>query len=121
MLELRPDSDERLTRVERLADDLEQSRPFLQDLEQALIGVELLAAQVLEQTGRAADVEPLPLGRHRLLEQRGDRSEEGTLAWPEPGIVEPAPQDAAAQLESADLVVQIRGRPIGEHRVDGVG
>ena len=49
-----------------LADDLEESCPLLQHLQQPLVDVELLVTEVFEQPGRASDVETLALRRERI-------------------------------------------------------
>ena len=68
VVELGPDAHERPPGVERLADDLEQRRPLLQHLDQALVGVELLGPEILEQPRRPSDVEALFLGDECLGE-----------------------------------------------------
>ena len=66
VLELGADADERAPRVERPAQQLEQRRTMLEDLEQPPVRRELLLAHVVEEPGGAADVEPpLVVGRAR--------------------------------------------------------
>ena len=66
MLELGADADERPPRIERAAQQLEQRRALLEDLEQPAVRLELVVAHVVEQPGRAADVQALlVVGRAR--------------------------------------------------------
>src|SRR6266540_5913791 len=95
VLQLGADADERPARVERLAQDLEQRCTLLEYLEQALVTLELLAPEILEQAGRAPDVEALLLGGERLGEERAQRLEKRSLARAERRLVEPPPQDVA--------------------------
>ena len=52
MLELWPDPHEGLPRIERLAHDLQERGPLLQNLQQLLVDVQLLDAEVFEQPDR---------------------------------------------------------------------
>src|ERR671930_1443063 len=61
MLELDADANERPARVERLAQDFEQRGALLEQLEHALVCLELVSARALQQPGGAADVEALAL------------------------------------------------------------
>src|SRR5579862_5917552 len=100
MLEVVPDADERLTRLERrLTEDVEQRRPLLDELEEVAVGLELLGADLAEEVGGAADVEPL-LGGDELREGRPKRSEKRPLARREAGLVEAAAQERRTELEA---------------------
>ena len=90
MVQLDADADERTARVERLAEHTEQGGALLEQLEQPLISLELVAAGALEQSGRATDVEALTFPE-QLRERRPKRREEGGLALGEAGILEPLP------------------------------
>ena len=57
LLELVADADERPAQPERLGEDVEQRGPLLERVDQAAVGADLLAVEVVEQVGRAADVE----------------------------------------------------------------
>src|SRR4029079_13524439 len=58
-LELRADPDERAAWIERPAEQREQSRALLEDLEEPSVRLVLLVADLLEEPGRAADVQTL--------------------------------------------------------------
>src|SRR6185369_5371344 len=120
MVELRADSHERPPRIERLAEHAEQRRPLLEHLEQPLVALELAAVEILEQARGPADVEALLLGGERFLEQRPQRGDEPGLAGAERGLVEPAAQPAAAELEAGDAVVQVLRGPVDETGIDGL-
>ena len=88
MLELVADADERPPRVERLAEHVEQRRALLERHEHVPVRAELLVAHVVEQPGRAADVEPL-LARDRASVNAGrKRGEERALAAREARVLE---------------------------------
>ena len=71
MVELGADADERAPRVERLAHDLEQRpRAVSSTSSSRWYASSSSARSVVEQAGRAADVEALLLARERLGEER---------------------------------------------------
>src|SRR5438046_315191 len=120
MLELRPDPHEWAPRIERLAHDLEQRGACLEDLDQALVDIELLAAEVFEEAGGSADVEALALRRERLPEERLDRLQERPLGHAETRIVEPPEEQMAAELEARHALVEVLRCPVRETRIDRV-
>ncbi len=121
MVDLGADADERPARVERPAQDVEQRRALLEHLEQSLVALELLAPQVFEQACGTADVEALLLRRQRLVEERAQHGEEGSLVAAQRGLVEPAPQQMTPELEAADPVVEVLRAPVRQTRVDRLG
>src|SRR5438105_14932141 len=118
MVELRADADKRPSWVERLADDLKQRRPLLEHLQQAVVPLELLTAQILEQARRAADVQALPFGCESLTEQGPNRTEKRVFARAEARILEPSPEHVAAELEAGNPFVQVLPGPVRETRID---
>src|SRR5205823_9427633 len=74
---------------------------------ETVVALELLAAEVLEQTGRPADVEALLLSCQRLVEERAQDGGEGRLPRAERRLVEPPPQRMTPELEPGDTAVQV--------------
>ncbi len=97
--------------------ELEHRGAALEDVEQPLAGVELLAVDVAEQACRAADVEIGRLG-DEIVERRPEDREEQPLSRPEPGILERAAQDGEARALPYDGLVEIGGRPLDEAGID---
>src|SRR5439155_26363111 len=112
------DPDERPPRVEGEAHQLQQSRPLLEHLQQAVVPLELLTSQVLEQARRAADVQALFFGGERLAEQGPDRAEKRVFAGAEARILEPPPEHVAAELEAGNPLVQVLPGPVRGTRID---
>src|SRR5207253_1031126 len=121
MLELWPDPHEGLPRIERLAHDLQERGPLLQNLQQLLVDVQLLDAEVFEQPDCSPDVEALALRGERLPEERLDRLQERPLGRAEAGVVEPPKEQVTPELEPRDPFVEVLRRPVGEARIDGLG
>src|SRR5215831_15819598 len=113
MLEVEADPDERASRVERLAEHLEQSGAFLEQLEQSLVGIELVAAGTFEQPGGAADVEALPVFE-QLGEGRPERREKRRLSPRQARVLELLPQLVRARLKAGQRVVEVLARPVRE-------
>ena len=103
----------------RLAHDAEQLGALLDELEQAAVRVELLGAHLAEQVGGAADVQALLRG-DELGERGPKRSEEGTLARRQPGIVEAAAQERRPELEAGHRLVEVLARPLREPGIDRI-
>src|SRR6184192_3950035 len=120
MIELDADADEGPPRIERLAEHTEQRGALLEELEQPLIGLELVALGALEQAGGAADVQALAL-LEQLREGRPERREEGGLPLREARILEPLSQLVRARLQAGDGVVQVLARPVREPGIDRLG
>src|SRR5438105_3004152 len=120
MIQLDADADERAARVERLAEHAQQGGALLEQLEQSLIGLELVAAGALEQAGRAPYVEALTL-LEQLRERGPKRREEGGFALGEARILEPLAQLVRAGLQARERVVQVLACPVCEPGIDGLG
>ncbi len=97
VVELGADADERAARAEDVAQQLECRGARLEHLEQALVGVELLHADVAEQAGGAADVElRAALGEH--LDERGpERLQELPLPGRQARILEAPPDQSSSR------------------------
>ncbi len=80
--------------------------------------MEILLAELVQESGRPADVQALLAGLDELGERRGELGEELALGVGELRILEARPQLPRAELEPRDLLVQIHARPLGEARVD---
>src|SRR5205085_112947 len=103
-LELGSDADERTPRVERAAQQLEQRRAVLEDLEEPPIRRELVLAHVVEEPRRAAHVQaPLVVGGAR--ERGAECDEELTLLCRQAGIGEPLPEYGRTECQPGDAVV----------------
>src|SRR5437763_15196872 len=101
MLELDADADEGPPRIERLAEHTEQRGALLEQLEQPLIGLELVALGGREQAGGAAHVQARA-PREQLREGRAERREEGGRPLREARILEPLSQRMRARLQAGD-------------------
>src|SRR5207302_781328 len=118
MNELMADAHERPSPVEPgVAEDVEQGRALLDELEETAVGVELLGAHLAEQIRGAADVEALS-GRDELDEGGPDRGEKLPLAHRQAGVLEAPPKERRSELEAGDGLVQILVRPLREAGVD---
>ena len=106
MVEFDTDPDERTARVERLAEHTEQRGALLEQLEQALVRLELVPTRAFEQAGRAADVEALAL-LEQLREGGPKRRQEGRLALGEARILEPLAELMRPRLQARQRVVQV--------------
>src|SRR3954469_11092771 len=120
MFQLDSHPNERPARIERLAKHPEQRRSLLEELEQPLVSLELVAACTLEQAGGAADVEALPL-LEQLGERRPERREERRLPLRQARVLEPLAQLVCAGLQARERVVQILAGPVGEPTIDRLG
>src|SRR6185437_3564493 len=114
------DPDERTARVERLAEHTEQRGALLEQLEQALVRLELVPTRAFEQAGRAADVEALAF-LEQLREGGPKRRQEGRLALGEARILEPLAELMRPRLQARERVVQVLAGPVCEPRIDGRG
>src|SRR6476659_1400084 len=94
-LELRADTHERAAWIERPAEQREQRRPLLEDLEEPSVGLVLLVADLLEEPGRASDVQTLLVLRG-AAERRPQSGEKLALLWVELRIGKPVPHEAGA-------------------------
>src|SRR5581483_5106993 len=103
----------------RVPEHVEQRSPFLDELEQAAVRLQLVAPYVSEQVGGTADVETLR-SADELGERRPQRGEESTLADAQSWIVEAAAQQRRPELQPGDGLVQILVRPLREPGVDCV-
>ena len=117
MVELVSDADERAVRFLRRAENVEQCGALLDQLEEAAVRLELLAADLAEQVGRAADVETLLRGEN-VDEDRANRREERALANRQALIFEAAAEQRRAELEAGDGLVQVLAGPLREPRID---
>ena len=105
MLQFDTHPDEGPARIERLTEDAEERGALLEQLEQALIGLELVTAGAFEQPGRAADVEALALIEQ--LRERGPQSREKRgLALGQARILEPLPQLVRPRLQARERVAR---------------
>jgi hypothetical protein len=119
MRKLVTEADERSLGAARLPEHIEQVGPALHELEQAPVRVELFGPDLPEEVGSAAHVQTL-LRRDELGERRPERGEKRTLGLAQPLVLEAALQEACAELQSRDRLVQVVARPLGEAGVDGI-
>src|SRR3954447_10853304 len=117
MLELGADADERTAGIERSAQELEQRRAVLEDLEQPPVRRELVLAHIVEKARGSADIEaPLVVGRAREGGAQG--AEELALLRRQPWVGEPLAQYGRAERQPGDSVVEVLARPRGEAGID---
>src|SRR5690242_2981901 len=110
MLELRSDPDERAARVERAAQELEERRAVLEDLEQPPVRRELVLAHLVEEPRCAADEQP-PLVVGRARERSAERREELSLLAGQLGLREPLPEKRRTERQPGDAIVEVLARP----------
>ena len=120
MVELDADADERAARVERLAEHAEHRGALLEQLEQALVRLELVPSRAFEQAGRAADVQALAL-LEQLRERGPQRRQESGLALGEARVLEPLAELVRPRLQARERVVQVLAGPVCEPGINGLG
>src|SRR5205823_12916314 len=107
------DTDEGPAGIERLGEHVQDRASSLEQLDQGAVRAELVVANLVKETGGAADV-------HALLVVLGirkggfDHQEEGRFGTRELRILEPPPELPAPEREAHDLLVQVLGGPVYE-------
>ena len=117
ILELVTDAHEWTTRTERTPQQFEQRGALFEDLQQPAVVAEFATANVVEQPGGTADVEPSLVVR-RIDERRTKGLQEDALLRHERVVVDALAERARTERQSGDAFVQILAGPLSEAGID---
>ena len=117
MCEVAAHADERASRLQRLAQDLEQLRPLLERRDDAAIQEKFLVGDLVDETGSVADEQSL-LGIGELDEHGPDHGQKRSLRAGDRFVVQLPPQVSATKPDADESLVEILARPVREPGVD---